>query len=65
MAEKDWCNDEIWVIVWKEPLSDELREKLLYYSQLISDDYLNMDKFSKEVADFEELLKNELSKGKD
>src|SRR3989339_807082 len=41
---------------------DNLDKKLLYYSRLICDNYLNLDKFSNEIIKFEKLLSNEIKK---
>jgi len=61
-GEIDWCNDKVFKFVWEKPLASELKKKLLYYSRLICDNYKDLDKFSKELADFEELLNDELNK---
>lgn len=62
LNEKDWVNDEIWETVWERPLSEELKNKFLYYSCLISDNYKNLDKIQREIKNFEEFLKKEIKK---
>ncbi|MFH1365080.1 MAG: hypothetical protein ABIH28_00660 [archaeon] len=59
---KDWVNNEIWEIAWAKPISKELKDKLLKYSQLISDNYKKLSKFSKEMKEFESLLSKEITK---
>ncbi len=39
LNKKDWVNDEIWETIWEKPISVKLKNKLLKYSQLISDNY--------------------------
>ncbi|MBI5065132.1 hypothetical protein HZA97_02740 [Candidatus Woesearchaeota archaeon] len=56
----DWLNGEIWETVWEKPISPELTKKLLYFSQLISDNYKNLHKFSKEIKEFEKLVSKEI-----
>jgi len=58
----DTVNGETWETVWVKPISEELAEKLLYYSRLISDNYENLDKFSKEMKEFEEFVSKEIAK---
>jgi hypothetical protein len=41
-----------------------VHEKLLYYSQLISDNYKNLGKYKKEMQDFEKILEKEIKKYK-
>src|SRR3989339_882622 len=41
-------------------IKDNLNKKLLYYSRLICDNYLNLDKFSDEIIKFEKILYNEI-----
>lgn len=62
MDKKDWVNDEIWETVWSKPISQEIKDKLLYYSQLFSDNYKNLDKFSKEFKEFEDFASKEIAK---
>ncbi|MFH1565331.1 MAG: hypothetical protein ABIC82_05830 [bacterium] len=62
MDKKDWCNDEIWETVKEKPISDELTKTLLVYSRLISDNYENLRKFSREIKSFERLLSEEIDK---
>ena len=61
MGKCDWLNGEIWESVWEKPISEELSNKLLHYSQLISDHYKDLRKYSCEVRQFEQLLTNELT----
>ena len=62
MDKKDLVNNEIWETVWSKPISKGLKDKLLYYSQLFSDNYKHLDKFSKEFKEFEDLISKEISK---
>lgn len=64
LGKKDWVNDEIWETVWEKPMPDELRNNLLRYSKLISDNYMNLDKFSGKLKDFENLLSKEIARFK-
>lgn len=59
LDKKDWLNGEVWETVWEKPISKELTEKLLHYSQLISDNYKILDKFSSDLEKFEQLLVEE------
>ncbi len=61
LDKKDWVNDEIWETVWEKPISAELRDKLLFYSRLISDNYKKLEKFAKQMKEFEELLSEEIA----
>ena len=56
----DTVNGETWETVWEKPISGEAHKKLLYYSQLISDNYENLDQFSSEMEEFENFLSNEI-----
>lgn len=60
----DTVNGKTWDTVWEKPISEELAEKLLFYSRLISDNYDNLDKFSKEMKEFEEFMSKEIVKYK-
>jgi len=62
MDKKDWTNDEIWECVWSKPISLRLKNKLLYYSQLFSDNYKSLDKFFNELKDFEDIMSKEIAK---
>lgn len=62
LDKRDWCNDEIWETVWEKPISGKLKDNLLYYSNLIQDNYKNLDDFTNELSDFEHLLEAEISK---
>jgi hypothetical protein len=62
MGRKDWCNNEIWETVKEQSLSDEVTDKLLKYSQLISQNYKKLTEFSNEMKDFEQLLSEEIKK---
>lgn len=56
----DWLNGEIWETVWERPISLESTEKLLHYSQLISDNYKDLTKYHEEVVMFEKMLAREI-----
>ena len=58
----DTVNGATWETVWEKPISKKLAEQLLYYSRLISDNYENLDKFSKEMKEFEEFVSKEIAK---
>lgn len=57
----DIINNEIWKTTWVKPLDKKIHEKLLYYSRLVSDNYKNLDKYQKEIKEFEEVLKKEIN----
>lgn len=57
---EDLVNDELWKIVWEKPMPTQLRNQLLKYSQLISDNYERLDKFSDTLKEFENLLSKEI-----
>jgi len=59
LDKKDWLNGEVWETVWEKPISQNLTEKLLYYSRLISDNYKILEKFYSDLKNFEQLLINE------
>jgi len=56
MDELDWVNDQVWKTVWLRPMTEDLKEKILHYSHLISDNYNKLENFSNEMEDFENLL---------
>jgi len=62
MGKKDWANDEIWEAAWAKPISKELKNKLIRFSHFISDNYKNLQKFPKEMREFESLLSKEIKK---
>lgn len=62
MDEKDWVNDEIWETVWSKPISREMKNKLLHYSQLFSDHYKNLDQFSEKFKEFEDFISKEIAR---
>jgi len=62
LGKKDWVNNEIWEQKWTKPMPEELKDNLLHYSQLISDNYKHLDKLQMELADFENLLSKEIAK---
>ena len=64
MGQRDWVNDEIWKIVWAKPMLQKIKNKLLYYSQLISNNYKNLNKYSKELIQFEYFLSEQIAKYK-
>jgi hypothetical protein len=59
---RDWVNNEVWEAKQPNGISKRLTEKLLDYSLLISDNYRNLNKFKKELIDFEDLLAHEIFK---
>lgn len=60
--EKDLVNDELWEIAWAKPITKSVKDKLLFYSRLISDNYKNLSKFKKELKEFENLIYNQITK---
>lgn len=60
MGSKDWVNDEIWETVAERPVSDELKNKLLNYSQAISDNYEQANFIKDKSKELEEILKPEI-----
>ncbi len=62
MDNKDWVNDEIWETVLERPISEELKNKLLNYSQMISDKYEQAGLIRNEIEELENLLKLEIDK---
>lgn len=62
LDKKDWVNNEIWETVLEKPLGNETKNKLLYYSRLISDNYNNLNSIKKEFNEFEKLLDNNIKK---
>jgi hypothetical protein len=60
MNEKDWLNNEIWETTWEKPISKKVSKKLLFYSQLISDNYKDLNNFRKELNEFEQILKEQI-----
>ncbi|MFH1585291.1 MAG: hypothetical protein ABIB79_00805 [archaeon] len=63
-GKKDWVNNEIWETIWSKPISEKTKDKLLHYSHLISDNYKDLDKFPKELKEFEDFLSKEISRYK-
>lgn len=59
---RDWVNDEIWETRNPKQIPEEISDKLLHYSQLISDNYKHLDEFQKELTDFEDLLSEQIAK---
>ena len=58
----DIVNGETWETVWEKTIDDDIDDELLSYSRLISDNYNNLNKFSKELVSFETLLSKEIAK---
>jgi len=59
-GKEDWCNNEIWKMKWAKPMSKNLADKLLKYSEYISDNYKDLDQ--EKIKSFEEFIKKEISK---
>jgi hypothetical protein len=59
-GKRDWVNNQIWELAWEKPMPEELKGKLQYYSNLICQNYDKLEKFSKEMNDFEKLLSEAL-----
>jgi len=57
MNKLDWVNNEIWETVWVKKISKKLKDRLLKYSQLISDNYKHLEAYRKEMSEFEDLMK--------
>jgi hypothetical protein len=62
LDKKDWVNDEIWGTVWEKPISIELKNKLLEYSQFVSDNHEELIKFKDKMKEFEKIISRELEK---
>ncbi|MDO8443495.1 MAG: hypothetical protein Q7S78_00690 [Candidatus Azambacteria bacterium] len=62
MGDKDWVNDEIWKTVLERPVSEELKNKLLNCSQVISDKYEQSDIIRNDLKELENILKLEIAK---
>ena len=62
LDKRDWVNNEIWETVWEKPMSRSLRDKLLEYSQFVSDNYKELDKFKDRMKDLDNLLSGEITK---
>ena len=60
MEKKDWLDGEVWETVWEKPIESELSEKLLHYSQLVSDHYDNLTPYIAEISEFEKLLSQQM-----
>ncbi len=58
----DTVNGETWETVWEKPISEEVDKNLLHYSRLVSDNYENLDQFSKEMTEFEDIISKEIEK---
>jgi len=58
----DIVNGETWKTVWEKTLDKQLGDKLLYFSQLISDHYNELEKFPSVISEFEILLSKEITK---
>ena len=58
----DTVNGETWEVVWAKPITEEVAEKLLYCSRFVSDNYKSLDKFSKEMKEFEKFVSKEIAK---
>jgi hypothetical protein len=53
-GEIDEVEGEVWKTEWAKPMSDEVKEKMLQFSRLVSDNYKHLEDFSKEMSEFEE-----------
>lgn len=62
MDKRDWCNDQIWETIWEKPITEELTKRLLHYSNLIQDNYRNLNIIDKQLSEFESLIAKELLK---
>lgn len=60
----DTVNGNVWETIWEKELDKNTDKILLYYSRLISDNYKNLNKLSKEMREFEEIMKKEIIKYK-
>lgn len=52
----DWVNDEIWQTTWEKPITDDVRDKLLHFSNLVRQHADNLDAVAQEVSDFENFI---------
>jgi hypothetical protein len=60
--EYDVVNGETWKTVWEKPISNEDHEKLLDFSRFIADNLETLDKYKKQMDDFEALIKQIVKK---
>lgn len=60
IGQKDWLDGEVWETVWEKPIENELADKLLHYSQLVSDHCENLVPHAAEIKEFEELLSQQM-----
>jgi len=58
----DVVDGEVWETIWERPISKELSNSILHYSQLVSDNYNDLHKFSDDIKVFEEILSKEMTK---
>ena len=56
MGKLDWVDGQVWETVWETPPSKELAERLLYYSNLIVEQASDLERYPKEIREFENLL---------
>ncbi len=62
LDQKDWVNGNVWETAWEKPITKELAKKLLYYSQLFSDNYQDLSNLSEKLKNFEKLISKEVAK---
>ncbi len=55
-GEIDEVEGEIWKTEWAKPMSDEVRDRLLQYSKLVSDNYEHLENCSEDMKEFEEYV---------
>ncbi|MFC1682129.1 HEAT repeat domain-containing protein [Nanoarchaeota archaeon] len=56
----DVVNGEVWKTIWEKPIDKNTDKKLLHYCRLISDNYSCLNKFSKEMKEFEEFISKKI-----
>lgn len=57
---EDLVNDELWETVWERPIDDKTRDRLSYFSQLVSDHFEELDKYRDEIREFERFLAEQI-----
>lgn len=56
----DWVNNEVWETVWERPISHELKDALLEYSITIRKNIDHLDRYKKEIKEFEGIIKKSI-----
>ncbi len=62
LDKQDWVGGEVWETEWEKPISDELRDKLLKYSNTIRQNIDDSAVVNQKVTELEKLLQAEIDK---